>query len=126
MWTWYHALQGAPSKLLRRELLSQPREFWAAQALRELAPAYPELVEHVERIDCVRHGHAMARPLPGFLSSRARHWFARGDAMLQFAHADISGFSICEEAHARGVSAAERVVAALTGRRPERQFVFDV
>lgn len=126
VWTWYHSLQGAPSAVLRRELLSQPREFWAAMALRELAPAYPDLAEHVARIDCVRHGHAMARPLPGFLGDTARHWFARGTATLQFAHADVSGFSVCEEAHARGVSAAERVAAAITGRRPDRQFAFDV
>ncbi len=126
VWTWYHALQGAPSKVLRRELLSQPREFWAAMALRELEPAYPELVDHVASIDCVRHGHAMARPLPGFLGDPARHWFARGTSNLQFAHADVSGFSVCEEAHARGISAAERIAAAMTGRQPDPQFVFDV
>jgi len=126
VWTWYHALQGAPSPLLRRTLLEQPREFWADMALRELAPAYPDLLEHVSRIDCIRHGHAMARPLPGFLADTARHWFARGMPTLQFAHADVSGFSVCEEAHARGVSAAERIVAAMTGRRPDLQLVFDV
>lgn len=126
VWTWYHSLQGAPSKILRRELLAQPREHWAAMALSELAPAYPDLADHVSRIDCIRHGHAMARPLPGFLADPARHWFARGLPTLQFAHADVSGFSVCEEAHARGVSAAERIAAALSGRKPDPQVIFDV
>lgn len=124
VWTWYHALTGAPTRTLRQQLLNGSRDDWARFALDDLAPAYPQLAQHVARIDCVRHGHAMARPLPGFLTSPGRHWFARGTEGLQFAHADVSGFSICEEAHARGVAAAERIAASLLGRKPDPTLVY--
>ncbi|MCX9155893.1 FAD-dependent oxidoreductase [Niveibacterium sp. 24ML] len=124
VWTWYHALTGAPTPALRRRLLELGREHWARMALAELAPAYPDLIDSVERIDCVRYGHAMAKPLPGFLTARGRHWFAQGDGLLQFAHADVSGFSVFEEAHARGVAAAERIAARLKQRQPDRLLIY--
>ncbi|GAA5178207.1 NAD(P)/FAD-dependent oxidoreductase [Niveibacterium umoris] len=126
VWTWYHALTGAPSPILRQQLLASTPEYWARFAIEELAPAYPELLPHVQRIDCIRHGHAMARPRPGFLTAPARHWFAQGVAGLQFAHADVSGFSVCEEAHARGVAAAERIAARLRGRMPDPSVIYSV
>lgn len=126
VWTWYHALAGAPTAQLRQQLLERGREHWARLALADLAPAYPDLIDAVERIDCVRYGHAMAKPRPGFLTAKGRHWFAQGDGMLQFAHADVSGFSICEEAHSRGVAAAERIAARLQQRKADRSLVFEL
>jgi glycine/D-amino acid oxidase-like deaminating enzyme len=116
VWTWYHAFAGEPASMARMKMLMMPREHWIRMIADDLAPVYPDLLRHVERIDLVRHGHAMARPVPGFLSSAGRHWFAAGMPDLQFAHADVSGFSLCEEAHSRGVCAAERVLARLRGR----------
>ncbi len=119
VWTWYHALATGEVRAERQRLLDSPREYWARMALRELARAHPDIAAHVSRIDCVRHGHAMARPLPGFLTAPGRAWFTAGQPNLQFAHADVSGFSLCEEAHSRGVTAAERVLTALRGRHPD-------
>jgi hypothetical protein len=43
----------------------------------------------------------------------ARQVFEQGGAGIQFAHADVSGLSLFEEANYRGVLAAERTLARL-------------
>ena len=50
----------------------------------------------------------MARPTPGLIWGEARQLFAADSTHLRFAHADVSGFSLFEEAQYRGVLAAER------------------
>ncbi|MEQ1667257.1 MAG: hypothetical protein ABL868_02265, partial [Sulfuriferula sp.] len=63
------------------------------------------------QLDIFRWGHAMARPLVGFLQHPARLQLADDrHSQLHFAHADASGLSIFEEANYRGVMAARRVV----------------
>jgi hypothetical protein len=52
----------------------------------------------------------MARAVPGFLASAQRRHLAEGSGNLLFAHSDLSGFSIFEEAQYRGVKAAERAL----------------
>jgi hypothetical protein len=62
-------------------------------------------------------GHAMIRPTPGFLSSSARrHLRAHGDRLF-FAHSDVSGLSLFEEAQSLGVTAADRALAVLGAAR---------
>jgi hypothetical protein len=60
-------------------------------------------------------GHAMIRPTPGFLSSPARRLLRTGADRLFFAHSDVSGLSLFEEAQHRGVVAADRALALLAG-----------
>ena len=61
----------------------------------------------------MRWGHAMVRPVPGFLWSGAREAAARPVGSVHFAHADLGGINIFEEAQHHGVRAAEEVLAAL-------------
>ena len=68
------------------------------------------------RLDCFRNGHAMVRPLPGLIWGEARRRLAADSERLRFAHADVSGLSLFEEAQYRGVLAAERTLSRL-GRR---------
>ena len=55
----------------------------------------------------------MVRPKPGFLWSGAREQAAAPVGQIRFAHSDLSGFSIFEEAQYRGVVAAEQVLGTL-------------
>ena len=118
VWTWYRALDDVPAREARTQLLAADAGTWARRALQDMEQAHPDIAAHVAQVDCVRHGHAMCRPTPGFLTAPGRFWFAQGEADLQFAHADVSGFSLCEEAHARGVLAAERIARRLRGASP--------
>jgi hypothetical protein len=58
-----------------------------------------------------RNGHAMRRPVPGSLFSGQREKLAGfRHPRIALAHADLSGFSLFEEAQYRGVVAAERII----------------
>lgn len=114
--TYYRALSGMTPQRGRAMLLDTPREVWAERILGELARPHPDIREVTTRLDVFRNGHAMARPLPGLLSGAARQRFAADGERLRFAHADVSGFSVFEEAQYRGVLAAERTLRRL-GKR---------
>ena len=57
----------------------------------------------------MRWGHAMIRPRPGFVWGAARRAAARAHRAVHFAHSDLSGYSIFEEAFVRGHDAAQAV-----------------
>ena len=61
----------------------------------------------------MRMGHAMVRPTVGAVFSAERIALKRADEALVFAHSDISGLSLFEEAQYRGVTAADRVLRTL-------------
>ena len=109
--TWYRALQEESAS--RPHRLLHDRDAWAEEVLADLSRAHPEIRELTTRLDVHRHAHAMIRPLPGRLWSGARNSFESGRAGIQFAHADVSGLSLFEEANYRGVLAAERTLARL-------------
>ncbi len=113
VFTWYHALCAGPPERERQRLLATPWAVWAEQILRDLAKPHPDIREQVTRLDLVRWGHAMTRPRPGFIWGEARQRLLNAQDRVLFAHSDLSGYSIFEEANYRGVLAAERVLAAL-------------
>ena len=98
--TWYHALGDQPDA--RAQLLQQPWTHWRDQMLAALAGPHPDLPARAQRMQVVRHGHAMAIPVPGTLAApRTTQGALRADR-LHFAHADWSGYSVFEEAFTRG------------------------
>ena len=109
VWTWYHALADADTVRSRRQLLAAPWTHWRDYILADLQRAHPDIRDHVSRIDVMRFGHAMARPVPGVLSRRHH----AGPPGLYFANSDQSGYSIFEEAQFRGVTAADAALMRL-------------
>jgi hypothetical protein len=82
--------------------------YWREAILHDLSRAHPNIRDCVSRIDIMRIGHAMARPVPGFLESRKNNGSNKG--FLTYANSDLSGFSVFEEAQYRGVTAAARAL----------------
>jgi len=111
--TYYRALSGQTPAQGRAALLGTSREAWAEQILAELEGPHPDIRKIVTRLDVFRNGHAMVRPLPGLIWGAVRQAFAADGDKLRFAHADVSGFSLFEEAQYRGVLAAERTLSRL-------------
>ena len=114
VFTYYRALHDMAPAEGRRLLLETPREVWAESILAELERVHPNIRQLTTRLDIFRNGHAMRRPVPGSL------WYGQRQKLADFrgrritlAHADLSGFSLFEEAQYRGVLAAERVMSAL-------------
>jgi hypothetical protein len=94
-------------------LLEKDWMHWREAILNDLHRAHPDIRSRVSRIDIMRIGHAMARPVPGFLASETRKHFADSKGPIHYANSDLSGFSIFEEAQYRGVSAADRALKAI-------------
>ena len=113
VFTYYRALSNMPPQLGRALLQTTSREGWAEQILAELERPHPDILQVTTRLDIFRNAHAMARPLPGLIWGEARQLFAADGERLRFAHADVSGFSLFEEAQYRGVLAAERTLRHL-------------
>ena len=111
--TYYYALSDTPPPVSRAGLLATPREVWAERILAELERPHPDIRQITTRLEVFRNGHAMVRPLPGLIWGEARALFAADAPQLRFAHADVSGFSLFEEAQYRGVLAAERTLRRL-------------
>lgn len=111
--TYYRALNEMTPQRGRELLQGLSREAWAAHVLGDLARPHPEIIELTTRLDIVRYGHAMARPTPGFIWGGAREPLLADGPAIRFAHADLSGFSLFEEAQYRGVLAAERTLRQL-------------
>jgi hypothetical protein len=115
VWTFYWSLAHRPPAEMRQMLLDKDWAWWRDAILNDLARAHPDIRERVSRIDIMRIGHAMARPVPGFLGSESRHRFAGGsrEDRIYYANSDLSGFSIFEEAQSRGVTAADRALTSI-------------
>lgn len=110
VWTYYWSLADGTPEQSRRMLLDKDWGYWRDAILADLSKAHPDIWQCVASVDIMRMGHAMARPVPGFLSSPARLRFAAGWNGIAFANSDLSGLSLFEEAQSRGVTAADRVL----------------
>jgi phytoene dehydrogenase-like protein len=119
--TWYRALHEVTVPPSRQHRLLD-RDYWAAAALADLSRPHPEIRELVTQIDVHSHGHAMIRPTPGTLWHPGRAALTQGNERIQFAHADVSGLSLFEEANYQGIRAAEAVLGRL-GHRVESALV---
>jgi hypothetical protein len=108
--TYYYPLTGSSPAQERGRLLNTGWQAWVDFILTDLAKPHPEIRGLVRNIDVMRWGHAMIRPRPGFIWSEARRKAAEPLGNIYFAHSDLSGFSIFEEAQYRGVLAAERIL----------------
>ena len=120
--TSYWALGGdTPGELLaqRARLLKAPWSGWANAVVQDIAVAHPDLVSKLTRVDLMRYGHAMSIPLPGMHRSAALRSLAEVQPRVQFAHSDLSGYSVFEEALYQGSRAVRAVVQKQTGRPPQ-------
>lgn len=85
--------------------------------LTDVARAHPEIYDLCERVDIMRWGHAMISPRPNFIWSGIREKAMRPFRNIHFAHTDLSGIALFEEAFYHGLRAAREVITAETQRR---------
>jgi monoamine oxidase len=95
----------------RGELLQQDWRHWVNLVLAELSPVHPDLAGQLQRVDLVRWGHAMSIPVPGLRGSTALNALLRPQGRLHFAHSDLAGYSVFEEAYTRGSTVAAQIKA---------------
>jgi len=100
--TAYHAVPGAE----RAALLDRPPAVWAGRVLDDLGGVHPDIRQRVQRVDLMRYGHAMVVPAPGVRGSAALAALRAARGRVRFAHADLAGYSVFEEAFTLGHLAA--------------------
>jgi hypothetical protein len=100
--TAYQALPGSERAAL---LASDPRAA-AQRVLTDLQTAHPDIHRRVQRADLMRWGHAMAVPQPGLQRHPALQALRAQRGSVRFAHADLAGYSVFEEAFTAGCEAA--------------------
>jgi hypothetical protein len=112
VFTYYYPLTDADPRAARTRLLSTDWKAWADVALSDLQRAHQDIRQLTRRLDVMRWGHAMIRPRTGFLWGGARAAAQRPFGPIHFAHTDLSGVALFEEAFDHGLRAAEEVLAA--------------
>jgi monoamine oxidase len=110
--TVYWALGGNNLTQLREQrarLLNDPWSTWAQALTQDVAQAHPDLQAKLVQVDLMRYGHAMSIPVPNLRSSTGLRALAEPQRRVQFAHSDVSGYSVFEEALYQGVRAAAAI-----------------
>jgi protoporphyrinogen oxidase len=110
IFTYYYPMVGKDAKASRWQMMGLGWQEWAELALADLERPHPDLRRLVERLDVMLWGHAMIRPRPAFLWGQQRRAAALPYRGIHFAHSDLSGVALFEEAFDRGVRAAEAVL----------------
>lgn len=116
--TWYYPLAGHDVVAERTKLLATTFDDWHALILADVLPAHVGLDRQLERLEVMRWGHAMIRPTPGFVWGPQRQAAQQSLGALHFAHSDLGGLALFEEANFHGVRAAERALAGLQRAAP--------
>ena len=107
--TYYWPLSEKSPKEARQAAIARSYDDWQKVLLTELLRVHPELKGKVRNIDVWLWGHGMVRPVPGYIWGSERKELAKNKPPIFYAHSDMSGISIFEEAQYHGVKAAEAV-----------------
>ena len=113
--TYYWPLTDRPVKEARKWAQEQTHESWAEMIFNDLQVIHPDIRSAAKELNVMVWGHAMAQPLPGLIFGEARPSLARSvGSQIHFAHTDLAGISIFEEAFYQGLSAAKKIQQLLS------------
>jgi hypothetical protein len=113
--TYYLPLTGETPSAERKRSQEKTYEQWVKEILADLKVIHPNIEEATEEINIRLWGHAMAQPLPRLIHGPVRKML--GESVrnrIHFAHTDLAGISIFEEAFYQGLQAAKKVITHLT------------
>lgn len=115
--TYYKPLIDANPADERKKAIAKTYEEWKNEVLADLKKAHPKIEKSILKIDIKLWGHAMIRPTIGFIHGQARHEAQQSlNNKIHFAHSDLSGVSIFEEAFFHGYEAAKKVISNIYHR----------
>lgn len=117
VFTYYYPLCDEDPRKARSRLLETDWAGWTDVTLTDLSRAHPDIRNLIERVDVMRWGHAMIRPRPGFIWGTARREAAKPFRSIHFAHSELSGVALFEEAFDVGLRTADEVLRLLRLRR---------
>ncbi|HMS38900.1 MAG TPA: FAD-dependent oxidoreductase [Pyrinomonadaceae bacterium] len=98
----------------RAKLFGLNHQELADIVLTDLSRAHPTIRELTEKIDVMRWGHAMISPRTNFMWNSSRDEAQKPFRNIHFAHSDLSGIALFEEAFYHGIRAANEILKAET------------
>ncbi len=115
VWTWYYPFSDADPAAVRDRLAGAGYAEWGETIVADLSRAYPEVRSLIDHIDVAFWGHGMIRPRVGAPCGPERLARIAAHGRVHFAHTDLSGLALFEEAFDHGLRAAREVVAQEIG-----------
>ena len=107
VWTYYYPMCHEENG--RTKLFNYEWRDLADVCLTDVARAHPDIYQLCERIDIMRWGHAMISPRPNFIWGETRAKASKPFRNIHFAHTDLSGVALFEEAFYHGLRAAAEI-----------------
>lgn len=113
--TYYHPLTILDPTEERKKAEKRGPKEWLSIIENELAPAHPNFRRNIIECKIKIWGHAMLQPRPGIIHGGIRQKLKGLDPKngLYFAHTDMAGISLFEEAFYQGLNAAKQVISHL-------------
>jgi hypothetical protein len=109
--TYYRPLTANNPVDIRKQMQETTWETWSQSVFNDLGVAHPNLQKETETLDVFLWGHGMIKPGPGFIWGGSRSLAAQSIGnKIFFAHSDLGGVSLFEEAFAQGIRAAQAVM----------------
>ena len=112
--SYFYSLEGEDLNKLRRKMYEMNDEEWKRLIIDDLAKAHYGIDEYISSIEIYRRGHGMISPVKGFLFSKEKEILKQPISnQIYFAHSDLSGISIFEEAFYQGLDTADEVLKTI-------------
>lgn len=109
--TYYHSFSSADLKKTRKEIYKKDKEYWKQVVLDDLKIAHPDIENDTEEMEVFLLGHGMISPVPDFIFGEAKEKASQNiENLIYFAHSDLSGISIFEEAFHQGINAVNKIL----------------
>lgn len=109
--TYYYSFSTSDCNKSRREIFKKPKEYWVKLIFDDLKLAHPNIEKLTETIEIHLLGHGMIIPKTGFIFGESKIKAAKNiDNKIYFAHSDLSGISIFEEAFHQGINVVNEIL----------------
>lgn len=113
--TYYYSFSSSDLRKTRRDLYKKTEDHWKQLVFNDLKIAHPTIEEDTESIEIHLLGHGMVSPVPGFIFGQAKKDAAKPiENKIYFAHTDLAGISIFEEAFHQGINAVNQMIDGTT------------
>lgn len=108
--TYYYPMAEENLRQGMQKLLALDWKELADICLTDLEQAHPDIRQLVKRIDIMRWGHAMISPRTNFIWNGEREKASKPFRNIHFAHSDLGGIAIFEEAFHHGLRVTKEVL----------------
>lgn len=113
--TYYYSFSSSDVKKSRKDLYYKKSAHWKQLVFDDLKMAHPNIESVAEEINIHLLGHGMISPVAGFIFGEAKKEAAQNiENKIFFAHSDLSGISIFEEAFHQGINIVNQIIDGST------------